>query len=1174
MKKYSIIKFIALIFIVAMSASLALAEQGGKGPSSSNKTQLKAGDSYDLFINNFNLPMDRDGVLADVAIGGHVGGGKLNGLEANSIFLFSGGFYLSGLTNGKIWTNGQMSASRIQDYIHGTYATGQNDSRAQLYVVQSSDADWSQSWQDWKDAVALGADYYDGNGNGVYDPLPINSSTKWNPSLDRPDILGDATVWCVYSDQKASAIRTFNDVSPQGIEIRQTVFAFNSKSIIGNMIFVRYKIVNTGVVADVLDSVYLSVVDDADIGDSGKNDLVGCDTLLNAGYMYHKTGSDDGKWGSTPPCFMVDFFQGPRSYIPGVTFTDVNGNGVYDAGDIALDTATDVRGKVMGIQTYPGAKNLGLSSFFNYPNGADPADRFQGRYYCQGLTKSGGLNDPCTGFGIVVGEDCKTIDPFFMYSGDPVAHTGWLHNTPDDQRQLSNTGPFKLVKNDTVSIIVAYIIGKGTDYLNSITVAKTYDITAQKIFDANFPSLPPPPPVVATTKTGDGFIDITWPTYKNIQYKAVDSVFVVSRNVHGFFVTQYFTNSKSAVVNNQPNSAIIARYDLRDSIQNIFYKVSNGGIDLREASAPDGNKLDSLVVADSISGRVKLRLFNDPSTGNSLIKGHEYYFTITEYTVNNWAVVNRATNTYGPSGDYYDPSGNAVEEFETSLLTVTMGSDEFSPSLLNTYVKKNTGPSSGSVKYLIVNQNNLTGDVYKVDFHTDNNPLDGLYTPWWSLKNVTTNKSLVDSSVTYNFDTTNYTGTPIEGFVPRIEPLVPEFGTPIYANKGVNYPDSSKWYAAFLGILNAKGVFYMGKDLNPPSASTVGIGYDSINAIRSTVISADQLRKVELRFGDSSYAYRYVNGFIGANLTAQRGSTVYAEGIAATDTVGKGTIGNWDAVTNHANGFFKVPFSAWVVDSANNEKRQLAVGFIERRKSLRGNPDGIWDPGLSLAGSEEVILIFNSPYDIVPHVEFTGDLASTPIKPAEVVKGYTLTASVSDSLKNIAKSPWLNTLYLVAMQRKGTAFYKDGDILTIPMVTYPYTSTDEFQFTTTAGGNLSAVDKKALFDKVNVFPNPLYGYNPQTSYTQAAADEPFVTFSNLPGDVTINIFTLSGTRIRTLTTKDKLSPTSPFLRWNLKNEDGLRAASGMYLAIVASPGFGNKVLKFAIIMPQKQIKSY
>jgi hypothetical protein len=124
------------------------------------------------------------------------------------------------------------------------------------------------------------------------------------------------------------------------------------------------------------------------------------------------------------------------------------------------------------------------------------------------------------------------------------------------------------------------------------------------------------------------------------------------------------------------------------------------------------------------------------------------------------------------------------------------------------------------------------------------------------------------------------------------------------------------------------------------------------------------------------------------------------------------------------------------------------------------------------------------------------------------------------------------------------------------------------------GGNLTASETKSLFDKITVFPNPLYGYNPQTSYSKSPSDVPWVTFSNLPEKVTINIFTLSGTRLRTLTTADKSSPTSPFIRWNLQNEAGLRAASGMYLAIVSCPGLGDKVLKFAIIMPQKQIKNY
>jgi len=36
----------------------------------------------------------------------------------------------------------------------------------------------------------------------------------------------------------------------------------------------------------------------------------------------------------------------------------------------------------------------------------------------------------------------------------------------------------------------------------------------------------------------------------------------------------------------------------------------------------------------------------------------------------------------------------------------------------------------------------------------------------------------------------------------------------------------------------------------------------------------------------------------------------------------------------------------------------------------------------------------------------------------------------------------------------------------------------------------------------------------------------------------------------------------------------LRVASGMFLAIVSNPIYGDKVLKFAIIMPQKQIQRF
>jgi len=165
-------------------------------------------------------------------------------------------------------------------------------------------------------------------------------------------------------------------------------------------------------------------------------------------------------------------------------------------------------------------------------------------------------------------------------------------------------------------------------------------------------------------------------------------------------------------------------------------------------------------------------------------------------------------------------------------------------------------------------------------------------------------------------------------------------------------------------------------------------------------------------------------------------------------------------------------------------------------------------------------------------------------------------------------------MYLVGLERiNENAWFTNGDELTIPLDTYPYTEADIYSFVTSKA-TLTEEGERDLWNRVNVFPNPLYGFNPATSYSGGAADEPFVTFSNLPTEVTIKIYSLSGQLLRTLTEDDKMDPTSPFLRWNLENESGLRVASGMYLSIVSSPKYGEKILKFAIIMPQKQIQKY
>lgn len=1163
-------KFLAVFLLIAVSMAFTLLE--GDGGKRTAKDNLIAGDAYRMFINNLDLPINREGVIADVLIGGR-DGGRIDG----KVFLFSSGFFMSGVTNGTMWANAVASASRIQDYATGTYEFGRNDSRNQLYVVAAKDGEFSQSWEEWRQAVELGAEFHDGDGDGIYNPVDLNGNGKWDSDEDRPDLLGDETVWCVYHDAVNPALRRFNDVDPQGIEVRQTVFAFASKGVTGNMVFVRYNIQNTGLVADVIDSVYFGVWADPDLGDA-YDDLVGCDVDLNAGFVYNN--GNDADFGANPPCFLIDFFQGPIAYIPDVTYTDVNGDGKYEDGvDIPIETAYNVRGQARGIEEIPGARNQGLSSFVHYQQSdvtiGDPNNRFEARNYMLGLDRLGNELDPCSwGLGTVAGGvDCNTIDNKFWYSGDPVTNTGWINTNPTDQRQMSNTGPFQLEKGKPVNIIAAYVVGRGTDALNGITLARLYDVTAQLIFDSNFPSPPPPPPVPYVVETGDNFIDITIETSTATKYQAIDTVLDIDRRIQGFYFTAYRTNLKSATVDGLENVKNLGYYAYDNQIKAIYRVAGNGGQDLVIPAVPADNLMDSVIHADPETGRLRVRVNSEPFTGLPLIKGKEYYFSVTQFSLNHNLVVERSTLTYGPTGDYLDPTGSGLEEFESPIIPVTFGKDLFTPSQPNGLGEKLAGASvGGAVAFLVVNTPELTGDTYSVEFFPDRAaPWNEIYNPFFRLKNDTKGTILIDSSKAYGFDTTNYAGEVTEGFLLKVKPTTISIGNPSYI------PAANRWYSSF-NLLTGIGVWHVGGDIVsgdyvPTDALPTGvIGLPA----RSTAIRADHLRTVEIRFGQQGKAYRYLRGYLGT--LAQQGTSFRFAGGIYPGAQGITNPAILSDIGQLGVGYVDVPFQVWVKDERYGEERQLACGIIERRSTAGGIPDGVWNPDTSIAKTNEYIIIFDAPYDPTgSQFEYTGGAFGTDTVWADPLRGYTIPASftgATDEQRTIAKSPWFNAMYIVGLQKPNPeSFFTTGDIFKIPLADYPYTSFDKFTFTTKLGA-LTEAEKRAIFDKVNVYPNPLYAHNPATSFTNGNPDEPWVTFSNLPEEVTVKIYTLSGTLIRTLTTEDKATPTLPFLNWDLQNEDGLRVASGMYLAIVSAPGYGEKVLKFAIIMPQKQIQRF
>ncbi len=136
-----------------------------------------------------------------------------------------------------------------------------------------------------------------------------------------------------------------------------------------------------------------------------------------------------------------------------------------------------------------------------------------------------------------------------------------------------------------------------------------------------------------------------------------------------------------------------------------------------------------------------------------------------------------------------------------------------------------------------------------------------------------------------------------------------------------------------------------------------------------------------------------------------------------------------------------------------------------------------------------------------------------------------------------------------------------GDVVTITYANPFQIGVDTYRFETTAStysDDLAADD----VEKINVFPNPYYGVNPQ----EINKYERFVTINHLPDFATIRIFNLAGQLVRTI---EKTTP-GQFQRWDLLTDSGLPVASGLYIIYVDMPDLGRtKILKAAVIQEQQ-----
>lgn len=134
--------------------------------------------------------------------------------------------------------------------------------------------------------------------------------------------------------------------------------------------------------------------------------------------------------------------------------------------------------------------------------------------------------------------------------------------------------------------------------------------------------------------------------------------------------------------------------------------------------------------------------------------------------------------------------------------------------------------------------------------------------------------------------------------------------------------------------------------------------------------------------------------------------------------------------------------------------------------------------------------------------------------------------------------------------------------------------------------NQANTAKNAL-DLIRVVPNPYYG---ASSYEENRTDNR-VRITNVPNKCTIRIYTMNGTLVRTIkrdatgqediytgatTSGDQIKQAKrvPYVDWDLKNQNNISVASGLYIFHIDAPGVGEKIIKWFGVMRPLDVQSY
>ncbi len=450
---------------IAVAIALILVHPSAARAKSAAPHPMRA-TSYDiarrLDINSLNCFVTNEGWVGyDPAnIGGGGGEGLFYPRGTTHNVLYAGGLWLGGLVGG---APRLAVAEYSSEYAPGTLAQGGAPANPlgfqfRVWKVNAWTGNAADTAHVDRTPTELAADptldpvahhgwgEYMANAAAVGAPvrtwfLPGPGGVGTVPVLG-PDVTGDQMLWCVFNDADlANHTNEAGRTSPLGVEVRQSVFAFNRPGPLAQALFIRWRIVNRSTQS--IDAMRAACWLDPDIGGS-TDDLAGCDTLRSLGFAYNATNADL-VYGATPPALGVDLLDA-----------------TYDAQH---------------------GRAVGMGVFDRYMNGTDPSYSITTWNYLNGLDAD----------GVPIVNPMTLAPTTWMCSGDPVVGMGWVDTNPADRRILAVRPARTLAPGDSMDVVAAIIVGQGPNRLGSLAQLQCWDDWIQQAYASGFPADQPQP---------------------------------------------------------------------------------------------------------------------------------------------------------------------------------------------------------------------------------------------------------------------------------------------------------------------------------------------------------------------------------------------------------------------------------------------------------------------------------------------------------------------------------------------------------------------------------------------------------------------------------------------------------------------------------------------------------